>query len=213
MFLAVLSLAVRLVAAVVYRQTMVIRRHPLADKFRPTTFEMQLVRVGLPPLTHAVIHLYRPQWMSTVPEFIDDLSDVIASLGAECSDNIVLCGDLNCPGVDSEHLDAGLENALDALDLTQFVHAPTRGDSLLDIVASATSALVSESTSTTPTAYQITRWSRQTSLLAVQSQPSHTAGGNSATSTPRSSRRRCVSQSCSRVQRQLPTGLPNSSSE
>ena len=104
--------------AVVYRQSTVMRRHPLADKYRPKTFEMQLVCVGLPPLTHAVIHIYRPPWMSSVLEFIDDLTDIIASLCAECGDNIVLCGDLNCPGADSSHLDAGLEEALDALDLT-----------------------------------------------------------------------------------------------
>ena len=87
---------------------------------------MQLVRVGLPPLTHAVIHVYRPQWMSSVPEFIDEVTDIIASLGAECSDNIVLCGDANWLGVDSFHIDAGL----DALDMTQFVNSATRGDSL-----------------------------------------------------------------------------------
>ena len=104
---------------------------------------MQLVRVGLPPLTHAVIHVYRPQWMSSVLEFIDELSDVITSLGAECC-NIFVFGDLNCPGFKSEHLDAGLECTLDALDLTQFKHEPTSGDSLLDVMASATSVLVSD---------------------------------------------------------------------
>jgi hypothetical protein len=129
--------------AVIYRQTLVVRRHPLADKYRPTTFEMQLVRVGLPPLTHAVINIYRPQWMSSVPEFIDELDDIIASLGVECTDNIVLCGDLNCPGVDGSHVDAGLETTLDSLGLTQFVNSTTRCTSLLDVLASSSTALVS----------------------------------------------------------------------
>jgi len=129
--------------AVVYRQSVVVRRHPLADKYRATTFEMQLVRVGLPPLTHAVIHVYRPQWMSTVPDFIDELTGIIASLSVDCNDNIILCGDLNCPGVDSTHVDDRLERALDALDLTQFVNSATRGDNLLDVLASSTSTLVS----------------------------------------------------------------------
>ncbi len=51
--------------AVVFRQAVVVRRHPLADNFHPTTCELQLVRVGLSPLTHTVLHVYRPQWMST----------------------------------------------------------------------------------------------------------------------------------------------------
>jgi len=87
-------------AAVVFRQSAVVRRHPLADKCRPRTFELQLVRLSTPPLTHTVANIYRPQWMSSVAEFVDELTDVISMLSAECGDNIVMCGDLNCPGSD-----------------------------------------------------------------------------------------------------------------
>jgi len=78
-----------------------------------------------------------------VPEFIDELTSIIASLSVDCSDNIILCGDLNCLGVDSTHVDDRLERALDALDLTQFVNSATRGDNLLDVLASSSSTLVS----------------------------------------------------------------------
>ena len=44
--------------SVVFRNSVVVRRHPLADKFCPSTFELQLIRVGLPPSTvHAVFNI------------------------------------------------------------------------------------------------------------------------------------------------------------
>jgi len=64
--------------AVVFRQSVVVRRHPLTNKCRPKTFELQLVRVGTTPLTHTVANIYRPQWMSSVAQFVDELTDIIA---------------------------------------------------------------------------------------------------------------------------------------
>jgi len=32
---------------------------------------------------HAVFHIYRPQWMSTVPAFADELADMIAKFAAK----------------------------------------------------------------------------------------------------------------------------------
>jgi len=58
-----------------------------------------------------------------VPEFVNELSDIIASLNAECTDNIVLCGDVNCPGSVSSFVDVGLAEMLDSLGLTQLVDA------------------------------------------------------------------------------------------
>ena len=128
--------------AVVLRQNLVVRQHPLSDSLRPRTFEAQLVRVGLPPSSHTVLHIYRPQWMSTVPEFVDELSDVIASLNASCTDNLVVCGDVNCPGPAPSSVDVGLADVLDSLGLTQLVSSPTRDNNLLDILASTSSTLV-----------------------------------------------------------------------
>ena len=95
-----------------FRQSLVVRQHSLADKFRPRTFEMQLLRVGSPPLTHTVINIYRPQWMSSITGFADELSDIVAMLSAHCADNIVVIGDLNCPGPRPDQLDVELEAAL-----------------------------------------------------------------------------------------------------
>ena len=100
--------------AVVFREPVVVRPHPLANNFHPSTFELQLLRVGLSSSSHVIINIYRPQWMSTVTAFVDELSEVIATLGADCSDNIIVCGDLNCPGVDSTHVDEELADAFDS---------------------------------------------------------------------------------------------------
>jgi hypothetical protein len=60
--------------SVVFRDSVVVRRHPLADKFCPSTFELQLVRVGLPPsIVHAVFNIYRPQRSTSVVAFVDEL--------------------------------------------------------------------------------------------------------------------------------------------
>jgi hypothetical protein len=125
--------------------TVVVRRHPLADKFCPSTFELQLIRVGLPPSTvHAVYNLYRPQRIpkrpTSVAAFIDELCDVITSFAASCADNIVIIGDLNAPGVDGLHIDDELATLFESRGMTQFVNSPTRDDNLLDVIASADSS-------------------------------------------------------------------------
>ena len=81
----------------------------------------QLVRVGLPPSSHTVLHVYTPQWKSTVAEFVEELSDVIASINANSTDNLVVCGDVNCPGPTPSSVDVALTEMLDSLGLTQLV--------------------------------------------------------------------------------------------
>ena len=122
--------------AAVYRESLVVRRHPLADDFNPVTFELQLLRVGLPPSSHVVVNIYRPQWMSTVSAFVNELADVIAALAAGSSDNIIVCGDLNCPGVDVLHPDDKLTDVFDSFGMSQLVRSPTRDDNVLDVLAS-----------------------------------------------------------------------------
>jgi len=51
---------------------------------------------------------------SVTAEFVDELTDVIALISAECVDNIVVCGDLNCPGPVPEQVDTRLAAALES---------------------------------------------------------------------------------------------------
>jgi hypothetical protein len=131
--------------SIVHRESVVVRRHRFADEFRPSTFELQLVQVGLPPSpVYAVFHIYRPQWMSTVPAFADELADVISTFGAKCNDVIVICGDVNCPGADGSHVDEHLESVFVMFGLTEHVGLPTRDDNLLDVLASSLPSAVSD---------------------------------------------------------------------
>ena len=127
--------------SVVFRDFVIVRRHPLADKFCPSTFELKLIHVRLPPSTvHAVFNIYRPQRIpqrsTSVAAFVDELGDVITSFAASCADNIVIIDDLNAPGVVGSHIDDELATLFESFGMTQFVNSPTRGDNLLDVIAS-----------------------------------------------------------------------------
>ena len=106
--------------SIVHRESVVVRRHRLADEFRPSTCELQVVRVSSSPsLAYTVFHIYRPPWMSTVPAFADDFADMIATFAAKCNDHIIICGDLNCPGTDSSHVDERLSTVFDSFGLSE----------------------------------------------------------------------------------------------
>ena len=55
---------------------------------------------------------------------------------ASCSDNVLLCGDLNCKGPDGTQVDDGLALLLSSLGLEQMIHMPNRGSASLDVLAS-----------------------------------------------------------------------------
>ena len=127
------------------RESVPVRVHHLASKFQPTTCELQLLRVGVATSPVTVVHVYRPQWMSTVSSFVDELADIIAVLTSECSD-IIVCGDMNCPGPNDSSVDVELSECFESLGLTQLVTEPTRRlptvANLHDVFASSSTALV-----------------------------------------------------------------------
>ena len=129
---------------------MPIRAHPLAANYRPSTFELQLLRVGTAGSLLTILNLYRPQWMSTPSTFCDELTDIIASLTSECTDDILVCGDANCPGPDDSSVHAELSEGLDSVGLTQLVTQPTRRlpgvANLLDILAASSVSRVTNVT-------------------------------------------------------------------
>ena len=86
--------------AVIHRDNLTVSAHPLSGSFRPSSFELQLVRLAaaVPPLAVAVV--YRPPDGSKVA-FLDELSEFLFQLASTSTDRILLCGDLNCPGPES----------------------------------------------------------------------------------------------------------------
>ena len=95
-------------------------------------------------VTIAVI--YRPPSSTTgIASFLDELSDLLVKIGDVIdADRLVMCGDFNCPGVDSASVRSDLLSLLDAHGLQQFVKAPTRRNlnvaNLLDLVIGSASS-------------------------------------------------------------------------
>jgi len=135
---------------VVFHESVLVRVHQLAGSITTCTFELQLLRVGTGSSSatrFTVVHVYRPQWMSSVSNFVDELADVIATLTADSSGD---CGDLNCPGQDDSSIDVELGESFESLGLTQLVDEPTRrlpdAANLLDVFAASNTTLVTNVT-------------------------------------------------------------------
>jgi len=120
--------------ALIYRDYY--KARPFDLHLQPATFELQtlLVTSVTPPIL--VVNIYQPT--SPPPAaFYDELSTLLSSVVVESTARLVLCGDLNCPGEDGRSLNGNLDDVLVSCGLQQHVQQPTRGDNLLDIVATS----------------------------------------------------------------------------
>jgi hypothetical protein len=77
-----------------------------------------------------------------VAVFYEELSSLLTNAMVESSANVVLCGDFNCSGVDSQTIGSDLADVLVCFGLRQHVDRPTRGSNLLDILATSDADLV-----------------------------------------------------------------------
>jgi hypothetical protein len=132
--------------AVVARGGLRARPHPLASSFRPKHFELQLVRLGEDSCPITVANVYRRPSSAgrpnPVPAFIEELSEVLASVTAGVTDRLLICGDVNCPGsVGTSTVDPDLVATLESFGFNQRVLTPTRENNILDIVADVSSSL------------------------------------------------------------------------
>ena len=70
-----------------------------------------------------------------IDEFLDIISTITATFG---NDRLIVCGDVNLPGLPrSSNIDADLHEALESVEFHQQVALPTRGDNILDILATS----------------------------------------------------------------------------
>ena len=108
----------------------------------PTTFEVQCVRVTATRNTWTLVNIYRPPTSAPSTTFYNELADYLTEVSCIDSKPIVLCGDLNCPGVQSTAIASKLQVTLDSLNFIQHVTLPTRNNHILDILASNDTSLV-----------------------------------------------------------------------
>ena len=121
--------------AVIHRDGLVVRNFNQLSQAKTSTFELQLVTVRTGSKSIVVANIYRPP-NSTSPlrHFFDELTDVIANILASTSNQLVIVGDVNCPGTQPTSVNLDLVSVLDVFCLTQLVPGPTQDNNLLDIV-------------------------------------------------------------------------------
>ena len=79
--------------AVVFKESIVVPQHELNNVFKPSTFEVQLVRVNSSNSSVILANIYRPPDIF-IPALLDELAELISSAAAGTTDRLLLCGDL-----------------------------------------------------------------------------------------------------------------------
>jgi len=137
-----------------------------------TTFEVQSTSITSAKTTFILTNIYRPPSCAPSACFYNELSSYLSELIIHKSLPIILCGDFNCAGEQSDCISSQLQNVLDSLNFTQHVNKPTRGENLLDIIATDGLSLVT-STSVI-SSHQISDHSLIKCSLNVQKPPTPT---------------------------------------
>ena len=121
----------------IHRDT--INVQPRKHKLTHSSFELQLVNVGLPSRDIVLANIYRPPSFSK-STCVEEFGSLLATLGMDTVDRLIICGDLNLPGTSPDKIDDDLAELLDSTSFTQLVNSPTRHDSqhtrssLLDLI-------------------------------------------------------------------------------
>ena len=100
----------------------------------PTSFEMQVLRIRSCKSPIRIVNVYRPPDRS-LSQFHEEFQTVISTISTSTTDRLIICGDLNAPGIDDHSVSPELAEVIDILDLKQHVRSATRldPDHLLDV--------------------------------------------------------------------------------
>ena len=67
--------------------------------------------------------------------FFDEIANLLTNILATTRNSLLLAGDFNCPGKDSNTIDARLTAMMELFGIVKMVSGPTRGNNMLDILA------------------------------------------------------------------------------
>ena len=129
--------------AIIHREA--INVSPRNHNFVHTSFELQLVNIGLKSRDIVLANIYRPP-SSSKSVFLDEFGLLLTNLGTDAVDRLIICGDFNLPGTSPDTIDNGLAELLHSTSFSQFVKSPTRHDShhdrssLLDLIITPSSS-------------------------------------------------------------------------
>ena len=104
--------------AIIHQNTLPILVHPLGSVSPPSKHERQIVRIVGVGTSSAVtvVNIFRPP-SGSIPEFLIELGDFLATLISSSTDRLILCSNYNCPGDDSNCFDDSLQGVLDSFGL------------------------------------------------------------------------------------------------
>jgi hypothetical protein len=109
--------------AIIHKNTMIVKPRRLDPGFNPETFDVQVVRVAAQRPAITIVNVYRPPSTSVV-DLVAELHDFLASLISSVTDRLLLCADLNCPGVDGSTVNTSLSVTLLELCSTWHIRRP-----------------------------------------------------------------------------------------
>ena len=107
--------------------------------FPHISFEFQLVNIALKSRDIVLANIYRPP-SSSKSIFLEEFGSLLATLGADAADRLMICGDFNLLGMSPDKIDDDLTDLLNSTGFTQHINASTRHDShytkssLLDLI-------------------------------------------------------------------------------
>ena len=133
--------------AIIHRNS--INNSPRNHNITHTFFEFQLVNIGLKSRDIILANIYRPP-SSSKSIFLEEFGSLLATLGTDAADRLMICGDFNLPGISPNKIDDDLADLLNSTCFSQHINASNRHDShytkssLLDlIITPSTSKFVS----------------------------------------------------------------------
>ena len=120
--------------AVIYKDTLKLKKISIKNLTKPSSFELQLFVVGDGgDIKLAVTNIYQPPQESKIG-FVEELSDFLSFGTSSQKQKLLLCGDFNMPG-SPETVDDDVITMLDEHGFIQLVKNPTREENILDLIA------------------------------------------------------------------------------
>ena len=133
--------------AVIHRDEMNVlpRKHNITH----SSFELQLINIGLKSRDIVLANIYRPP-SSSKSIFLEEFGSLLTILDTDAANRLMISGDFSLPGTSSNDIDDDLADLLNSTGFTQHISSPTRHDSnhtkssLLDLITTpSTSTFVS----------------------------------------------------------------------
>ena len=109
--------------AVIHRDeiNVLLRKHSIAH----SSFEFQLVINGLQSRDIVLTNVYCPP-SSSKSIFLEEFGSLLATLGTDAADRLMISGDFNLPGTSPNEIDDDLADLLNSTGFTQHISSPTR---------------------------------------------------------------------------------------